>query len=586
MASTSNDKETEIPPQPLQPSLKQSSISEKQEQIVISENPVGIEGERIERGSNLYISLTIVDEKQQIKENAGTSAPANKVKDVVRQQNLEKKSSYKKDNTSFDFNRFLEQMKHKSTQSIAKYVKSFEKEFARKPWTVNEQIKIIHDFLEFITLKMRETEMWQNSSEQEFENAREGMEKLVMNRIFTLTFTPAIKGPVTTDDRERDDILHQRIQIFRWVREQHLDIPITRNNESFLNFAKSELLKINNYKAPRDKLICILNCCKVIFGLLRLVDEDEGADKFLPVLIFVVLRANPPDLVSNVQYISRFRNPDKLVSEAGYYLSSLMGAISFIENMDESSLSITKEEFDNNIEITMKELERERPKPEENDSVLTYDNVVHPRSTQSTKSPLLNSAQAKAFLEKGSNFAQRTIQKPLNMMNKFLSEIANDLQDTPLAPPTPPRPSSNTLDIRSSSNISPRSLSPHGQPSSFPQGADGSNATVPAQRRQRTLSDSSHSSRTSNDFSDVQTEVARISEAEYRTNMETLRVMFPNVDPDVCEVVFQVNECRLYAAIEKLLEISDPTRNDGEYYNSISGQGGDPEKDELYTAAT
>lgn len=27
-----------------------------------------------------------------------------------------------------------------------------------------------------------------------------------------------------------------------------------------------ELLKINNYKAPRDKLICILNSCKVIFG--------------------------------------------------------------------------------------------------------------------------------------------------------------------------------------------------------------------------------------------------------------------------------------------------------------------------------
>lgn len=23
---------------------------------------------------------------------------------------------------------------------------------------------------------------------------------------------------------------------------------------------------MNNYKAPRDKLICILNCCKVIFG--------------------------------------------------------------------------------------------------------------------------------------------------------------------------------------------------------------------------------------------------------------------------------------------------------------------------------
>lgn len=28
----------------------------------------------------------------------------------------------------------------------------------------------------------------------------------------------------------------------------------------------AELLKINGYRAPRDKVICILNCCKVIFG--------------------------------------------------------------------------------------------------------------------------------------------------------------------------------------------------------------------------------------------------------------------------------------------------------------------------------
>ena len=31
----------------------------------------------------------------------------------------------------------------------------------------------------------------------------------------------------------------------------------------------AELLKINHYKAPRDKMICILNCCKVIFGMCQ-----------------------------------------------------------------------------------------------------------------------------------------------------------------------------------------------------------------------------------------------------------------------------------------------------------------------------
>jgi hypothetical protein len=30
---------------------------------------------------------------------------------------------------------------------------------------------------------------------------------------------------------------------------------------------------MNNFKAPRDKLICILNCCKVIFGKKDKQDE-------------------------------------------------------------------------------------------------------------------------------------------------------------------------------------------------------------------------------------------------------------------------------------------------------------------------
>lgn len=86
-----------------------------------------------------------------------------------------------------------------------------------------------------------------------------------------------------------------------------------------------ELLKINGYRAPRDKVICILNCCKVIFGLLRNTKKgDTSADAFVPLLIYVVLHANPDHLVSNIQYILRFRNQDKLGGEAGYYLSSLV----------------------------------------------------------------------------------------------------------------------------------------------------------------------------------------------------------------------------------------------------------------------
>jgi len=40
--------------------------------------------------------------------------------------------------------------------------------------------------VQFISHKMRETDIWRHTSEAEFDNAMEGMEKLVMNRLYEL----------------------------------------------------------------------------------------------------------------------------------------------------------------------------------------------------------------------------------------------------------------------------------------------------------------------------------------------------------------------------------------------------------------
>ena len=57
---------------------------------------------------------------------------------------------------------------------------------------VHEQVKIISDFLAFIANKMAQCEVWRDVPDAEFDNAREGMEKLVMNRLYSLTFSPGI----------------------------------------------------------------------------------------------------------------------------------------------------------------------------------------------------------------------------------------------------------------------------------------------------------------------------------------------------------------------------------------------------------
>jgi Rab5 GDP/GTP exchange factor len=82
-------------------------------------------------------------------------------------------------------------------------------------------------------------------------------------------------------------------------------------------------------QAPRDKLVCILNCCRVINNLLHTgvngSAEARGADDFLPVLIYVVIHANPPQLASNLEYIQRFRMASRMVSEAAYFFTQLVG---------------------------------------------------------------------------------------------------------------------------------------------------------------------------------------------------------------------------------------------------------------------
>lgn len=290
----------------------------------------------------------------------------------------------------FDFQRFLEQLRHRAADPVAKYLRSFLIEFGRKQWTVHEQVKLISDFLSFITNKMARCEVWRGISDAEFDNAKEGMEKLVMNRLYTQTFSPAIPPPIPSsggggkrktnektlepgrrgqhqEDVERDDILGQKVKIYGWVQEEHLDIPrVNDSGRRLLVLAQQELLKIRTYRAPRDKIICVLNCCKVIFGILRNSKSlDTSADSFVPLLIYVVLHANPDHLVSNVQYILRFRSPEKLSGEAGYYLSSLMGAIQFIENIDRTSLTISDQDFEKNVEAAVSaiaEKHQEEPK--------------------------------------------------------------------------------------------------------------------------------------------------------------------------------------------------------------------------------
>ena len=65
--------------------------------------------------------------------------------------------------------------------------------------------------------------------------------------------------------------------------------------------AKEFFTKLNDYKAPRDKLLCLQNGCKVLCRCLDDGRKPTGADDLLALLVYVLIQVNPHNLWSNLE---------------------------------------------------------------------------------------------------------------------------------------------------------------------------------------------------------------------------------------------------------------------------------------------
>lgn len=245
---------------------------------------------------------------------------------------------------------FFERMRQPSAADFVKAIKSFVVSFSNNVPDPERDSAAVQDFLARMEASFRVHPLWAGCSEEELESAGEGLEKYVMTKLFTRVFA-SVPEAVELDEQ----LFEKMALIQQFIRPENLDIKPTFQNESSWLLAQKELQKINMFKAPRDKLACILSCCKVINNLLFHAaiasDKDPpGADEFLPVLIFVTIKANPPQLHSNLLYIQNYRRQSRLVSETAYFFTNMLSAESFISNIDAKALSMDELEFEKNME--------------------------------------------------------------------------------------------------------------------------------------------------------------------------------------------------------------------------------------------
>ncbi|KAH9550887.1 hypothetical protein CY35_10G095400 [Sphagnum magellanicum] len=248
------------------------------------------------------------------------------------------------------FHDFLDRMRHPLAADFVRSIKTFIMDFTTKVPDPDSDSESVQTFLSTTEGAFQAHPLFANATDEELESAGEGLEKYLMTKLFARAFAPL------PEEVEHDQRLSEKMGMLQqFIRPEHLDIPPSFQNESSWLLAQKELQKINTYKAPRDKLVCILNCCRVINNLLLNVslatnDNPSGADDFLPILIYIVIKANPPQLHSNLLYISRYRHRSRLISEASYFYTNLVSAETFISTLEAKSLSMDKGEYEKQLQ--------------------------------------------------------------------------------------------------------------------------------------------------------------------------------------------------------------------------------------------
>ena len=205
----------------------------------------------------------------------------------------------------------------------------------------------INDFYRMMLRRLEERPIYRNLNLTQ-ENNKEWID--FAERYLIESLHPELFSKVRNENEENDLKLQKRIKCLSWVMVRHLDIEICledANVQLYLDQAISNLIELGSKMIPIDKLTSVVNCSKTILKLLQVGrSQPVSADQFLPALVYVVIKANPPLLHSNIQFITKFANPTRLMSgEAGYYFTNLCCAVTFIEKLNGQSVNLIEEQF-------------------------------------------------------------------------------------------------------------------------------------------------------------------------------------------------------------------------------------------------
>ena len=265
--------------------------------------------------------------------------------------------------------------KRKIIPSHSYYIKDFIHKFSDNPWgedTINKDIKpkdiIIQDiikgerndqiyktfqnYMNIIRIKLKtpskiNQNLFINLTEKECDNILEIIENFIYRQIYKYIY-PNI--PL------KEDIdFYEKTKCLDWILPKHLEIEKYYIEQ--LGMAELCIKKFDTSSSIYDKLGYIKDAFTHINNNIKYSEgknEEAGQDEMIPIFHYILIKAQPKRMRTNINYINCFLSEEKFNGQFGYFVSQIESSFSFIMNINYNHLNMSKEEFENNYDNAKK----------------------------------------------------------------------------------------------------------------------------------------------------------------------------------------------------------------------------------------
>ena len=120
-----------------------------------------------------------------------------------------------------------------------------------------------------------------------------------------------------------------------------------------LDYTIKCIQRLEDSISVNDKLNCIREAHASLNNAIKFSngnESDAGQDEITPIFQYIIIRAQPIRIFSNINYIKTFLDESELSGSKGFLITQIESATSYIDKLNNESFKMSVDEFNEKIE--------------------------------------------------------------------------------------------------------------------------------------------------------------------------------------------------------------------------------------------